>query len=513
MVSGAGGTTGPRGWFGALWALAVLFHLAGNGAHLLLLDQIGVVQLVLVAAALTMLIRPSTSVAIGLAGLYLLVLWMKLPVVGNHEVILGLVSLVVLLSGLRALRSRSDSNWMVEAAPAARWVLIVSYGFIAVSKLNSGFFDLAGSCALLFTEAFGSAFGMGPGTVEAAGPAAIVITAGVELAIPVLLVLRRFRSAGAVLAVSFHFVLALDPASHVWDFSAVLLPLFLLFMPSEVHRLLDRALARHRLRPPVERTLTLGIVVAAHGVVSTGATPLPTWAVAFPAWLALGGVIGGAAVWMVVGGAKSLMAAEVRAGKSGEGAAASGADGRASEAGTGERREGDIAWRVAGFLVPVVALTALIGLGPYLEYRTAAAFNMYSNLQVVDGVSNHYLIGSLAPRSRASNPPDASPVPESSVLEVVSASDDSPLQYYIERGLALPVENLERYLARHEDDQVTVRVAGTVVPAAEAGLVSTDRSPDLASRLWSSLRYKLAFRRAVDLSPPRQCLRSWGPIG
>jgi hypothetical protein len=51
----------------------------------------------------------------------------------------------------------------------------------------------------------------------------------VELSVPVLLVLRRSRRWGLLLALGFHWSLALDLAQHFWDFSSVLFAGFLLF--------------------------------------------------------------------------------------------------------------------------------------------------------------------------------------------------------------------------------------------------------------------------------------------
>ncbi len=48
-----------------------------------------------------------------------------------------------------------------------------------------------------------------------------------------LLVVRRTRYLGVVVALGFHFMLALDRTHQFYDFSSILLPLFVLFLPEQ----------------------------------------------------------------------------------------------------------------------------------------------------------------------------------------------------------------------------------------------------------------------------------------
>lgn len=126
-------------WFASLWALAILLHLAANDGHLLAGDRIGLAQLLLTVWAAVTLLWPSARAVGALAVMYLVVFWMKSPVVGNHEVLLALGSTTMAIAVFRRPKS-----WAAMVAPAGRWVLVVAYGFIAFSKLNWGFFDPAG---------------------------------------------------------------------------------------------------------------------------------------------------------------------------------------------------------------------------------------------------------------------------------------------------------------------------------------------------------------------------------
>ncbi|MEM7274326.1 MAG: hypothetical protein AAF547_14680 [Actinomycetota bacterium] len=466
-------------WFGALWPLAILFHLAGNGGHLLALDGIGVLQLGLVAAALVQLLVPSDRSALVLAVWYLLVLWLKLPVVGNHEIVLGLMALTVAVAVPMADR-RGDGDWMGPAAPVLRAVLLVAYGFMALSKWNRAFFDPDVSCAVVFGDDLLGPIGLAPTDHGAIAWLAIVATAVIETAVPVTLGVRRLRRIGVPMAVGFHGVLALDPVSHVWDFSAALLPLFLLFASAGVRHRLDLVVDRARRLPRRTAVLAAAVVVCGHAVAQLawvrGGTP--PWPVAFPLWLAL---------WA---GTLTVIAIQWRA------AASAKERGAIGDAG-GVGRPG-----VPAGLWLVVALAAVNGASPYLEWRSAAAFNMYSNLAIVDGTSNHLLVPALR------DVPDTS-----SVVKILDADGDPALDHYRERDLRLPAANLHRHLRNNPDlEPVIDRGSGPervgVQPSADGGLRS----------LWETIGHKLAFRRAVDGAAadgdgPARCQRSWGPLG
>ncbi len=451
------------GWFGALWALSTFFHLAANSQHLLAVSGIGLLQIGMVVGAGLMLVRPCWPVAGGLASVSLLVLWLKLPVVGNHEIILGLVNLSILIAV-----GRRRGSWIGDAVPAARLVLLFSYGFIAFSKLNSAFFDPSVSCAVVFGDEFGRWFGLRVSGRTILQGLVIYATATVELAIPVLLVVRWTRRYGVALALGFHFFLALEPVGHVWDFSSVLQPLILLFASPAVHRRLDRWWDGWLARSRDERLLIVALSIAAQCVVVVAGWP--AWLVASPIWLLIGGFV----LWPV-------LAVATRPGRFGS---------------LGE----PLAirwWRPVGPAAVVVGLASMIGIAPYTESRSAAAFNMYSNLQVADGVSNHLLV--RRPLTRSTEP----------LVSVVEAPADSPLDFYVERELAVPIRNLSRYHVDRPSDLATVEIDGEVVSVAAA----VSGQPSGTGGILAPVRYKLGFRRAVDLSAPAQCLRSWGPAG
>ncbi len=473
-------------WFSLFWPVSVLFHLAGNGGHLLPLDGIGVLQIGMAAVAVAAIVHPKPWLTAALAAVYLAVLAWKLPVVGNHEIFLGLVAMTVVIAV--PLAARHGGWWVHVAAPAVRLVLIIGYGCIAFSKLNTGFFDLAVSCAVIFGDDLLGPFG--PGVDHPHGvPAWPVVgfTAGVELAIPVLLAVRRTRSVGVIVALGFHFLLALDPASHIWDFSATLLPMFVLFGSAALRSTLDRIVTRLSQVPKRELLLALVTVAAVHGVVliinsrvdadSVVRPWFGPWLVAYPLWLAAGGGV-------------LVLAVLTRATR------------RDLSVGAAIPTDYPHGWRPAAPLLIVVVIAVLNGLGPYLEYRSAAAFNMYANLEISDGQSNHFLIGGFGAT-------DAEP----SMVEIHAASPNSSLAYYVQNQLLLPAENLDRYLRDHPDEDPSVSRGGEPVMSARSLGFGADRPDGFVAEIGDLLQYKLGFRRAVDATGAHSCQRVWGPLG
>ncbi|MDH3295586.1 MAG: hypothetical protein OER95_14800, partial [Acidimicrobiia bacterium] len=198
-------------WLARLWPLAILFHLAGNSEFIAALvngrpTTVALAQVGLAATAVLLLANPTPPVGMMLAALFLAVTWLKTPRIGNHEVLLALVGAVLLLSALFF-----DDRWLARAAPALRWLFVISYGAMALSKLNEGFLSSQVSCAVVFGDELGRWIGIEASSNPHLSRAAIVIAVVTELSIPVLLVGRRWRNLGVLVGLVFHTGLALDP--------------------------------------------------------------------------------------------------------------------------------------------------------------------------------------------------------------------------------------------------------------------------------------------------------------
>lgn len=448
--------------FAALWALASLWHLLGNT-----LTSPAWAQALLVVAVVLVLHRPTSPTRLALHGFAgLVMVWEEAPVLGNHWLLAGFVNLCLVIA---CCTTRSPAAAARRFVPAARTSLLTFYAFAAFAKLNSAFFDRSVSCAVHYFRVAVDELGLGALRLDgAAGPewAVIAVTAVVELSVVPLLLGRRTRAVGVALALTFHGALALDPAHPFYAFSAVLAPLFLLFLPESALRqvLAHAAELAERIgvrSPAAWRGAHLAGVTAAGvlGLMVVGRVLSPdglrwlgwwTWQVASLLVVVL--------VVVVVGSHRAVGRADVRL-------------------------------RPAALLAVVPVLVAVNGLSPYLELKTGYSWNMYSNLQTVDGESNHLLVRRTLPLTDE----------QGSLVRIVRSSDPE-LSWYADAGYALTWRQLRTYLAAHPDASLTYERDGVERSADPASSV-----PELvdAPPTWQQ---KLQLFRAVDLSSPQRCL-------
>lgn len=465
---------GAKAWavFAFMWAAAVLFHVVGNPT---LAPEWG--RASLVVAALPVLARPRVPVlAMPLVGAVLVNVWLEAPVLGNHWLLHGFVATVV-GAGVLGGSSRRPEIVHRRVAGPLRLTLLAFYSFAAFAKLNADFFDPAVSCATFYLQESAASWSLG-GLVDDL-PAAVdrllaFSVAGAELAIPVLLVVRRTRNLGVVFALAFHFVLALDRSHQFFDFSSALAVLFVLFLdPDTTARQLDRLAGwarntgRGRESGP---ELVVGLVIGPLVVLAGLAALPPEWVEwSSPALLRDIGVW----VWIVHGLALlGFAAAAVR------------------------RWPGDRPRRLAGtgtgasrLLLVLPALAVVNGLSPYVELKSGFGWNMYSNLQVVDGASNHLLVRRGLPITDG----------HERLVTIVSSSEPG-LGFYAAGDWLVPEVQLLDYIADRPDATVEARVDGAAVSYEGGG--------GGARPAW---RQKFQVFRAVDAGGAVSCQPSFGP--
>lgn len=458
--------------FATMWAVAVLFHVLSGPMRFQAVPPtgLGLVLLALGLTAVAVLARPrDLRLLIVLAALQVLSVWFEAPMLGNHWLIAGFVDLALLAAaGAVWWRRRSLDVGAVFAwfTPTARWVLLISYGFAAFAKLNRAFLDPAVSCATFFARESLGVFGLDH-LVSGGGVTQAVIwgTIAVELAIPVLLAVRRTRTAGVVLAFGFHAVLALDLAHPFFDFSSLLLALFFLFLPPGFAAWVgERVPASGRAGGLAEAGAQVLLVVVAGLLLMALGPPTPTLAVptlagAYLLWFVY------AAVCVVA--VTSYAVAHRPVGQNG----ALTLPGRAT--------------------IVVLALVVLNGLTPYLEVKTAFGFNMYSNLVTVDGASNHLLVPRTLPLTDVHED-----------LVAIRSSSDPDLRWYADNDYALPWLTFRAYVEDHPEAAVSYLRDGAVDELAP-GASRVEPVP-----AW---REKLMAFRTVDLQDPKRCQDVWGP--
>jgi hypothetical protein len=459
--------------FSVLWALAHGWHVIGNPAL-----APGWAQALLGLTIGLVLLHPGQVVPLAaMAATGMVMVWLEAPFLGNHWLLVGFVDLVMVLAVLVGVVRRRPLDRIdldTRVVPAARLCLLGFYAFAALAKLNSDFFDRSVSCAVFFfresTESLGLA-GLQLGGAAWLERTVIVATAAIELSVPVLLVMRRTRHLGVVVALSFHWVLALDRTHQFFDFSSTLAALFVLFLPAEfagwvgerVRSVGARLSLRHERLPELVR---LGLVALVVSPVLVAAVVRISQRqgidIGWPPFLVLGA---GLVVLVVRYLLEDRPAATER-----------------------------LAPHHPVFvLVPLLVVAN--GLTPYLEVKTGYGWNMYANLRTVDGETNHYLLPATLPLTSE----------HADLVEILETSDDG-LDVYRRTGYGLTFRQLRAYLSDRPETSITFRRGGEVVELERAADL-----PELVEPV-PAWREKVQLFRAVDLrSPPERCVPVWGP--
>lgn len=466
--------------FAAMWAMSVIFHLLAQPGPLALAlegDLAGVQSALVGLAAVCVLWRPSSPRRlVALATLQVIDAVWQLPVIPNHwmiqlfvnSAILAAAASLVVRDGIRGLRL---ADLFAAFAPAARWILILSYSFAAFAKLNGSFFDPTVSCATEFSDTLLRNLGLGS-VFEIAGTpwawAAVLGTASIEALIPVLVLIRRARLVGIGLALAFHFLLALDPISFTFDFSSILFALFFLFLPDAFWRFVAAAWRRWQERlasisPRLMPFLRTGLAVSCTLLLYATTSSSVGWSVFH--------LSGRRMLWLGYGPLVIVTFAVFVA----------------------RRRLRPLAYgpdlrRPPLLLAPIIAIVALNGAAPYLGLKTGTSFTMFSNLRTEGGRSNHFVIRRTLHLTGFSDD-----------LIVPISSTDPEVQQWAELGLAVTFFELRDELSKNPDAAITYRRDGR-----DIALERASDQPDLVTAPPAWQRRLLIFR-PIDSEGPIRC--------
>ena len=384
----------------------------------------------LVLAAGAVIHRPaSVGRPVCLATIQLLDVAYYLPVVPNHWLLTGIVSLTILgAAGAGALRAGPAGLQLASLyqtlMPSVRLSAVIFYFFTFFHKLNTDFLNPDVSCAVRFFEQTLAPFAsLGLSALPGVGAAVIGATLAVELCVAVGLAVPRWRPAACLLGAGFHLLLALDAPHIFYNFSAVMFVFLWVCLPASRAAGIARQVGGRD-----GRFHFLGGYALLVGLMG--------W---FPTEAGLVQAFGFSGLWFAF--ALTLLS---RAGLLGRYNVVrlARATRRSSPCPTPRApiaaRPGR---RYAGVLLLLPALVVLNGLSPYLGLKTRTAWQMYSNLNLAAHSSNHLIVpysldvgGFLA-----------------DTVHIVVTSDPALRTQQGRPGGRLSWFELRRYVAQHPD--------------------------------------------------------------
>ncbi|MFC4426188.1 hypothetical protein [Deinococcus navajonensis] len=455
-------------WFARAWAVAALFHLAGNPRDALNTNPaLAILTLLLAAAAAATLLRPHDKRPLtALCALVPLHAWQEAPVVGNHWVLYALLSLALLLTACR--RALVPMAQWQDFIPTARLTLLIAYGFAAFAKINADFLNPAVSCAVYYHDQLVNSWGLPALQVSGSpglGRAMALLAMLTELAVFLMVSVPWTRRAGLALAFCFHWLLAMDLDQHFWDFSSVLFAGFLLFLDDAQIACLE-AWKDRVTRLPFRPVFLKALVILA-GVTIGGLSILPISLSYDDALVEVGHF-----TWLVYGTTMVLLI-------------------------LGLLFHSDMKWdshRIPLLLLVIPTLAVLNGLTPYFEIKTGFGWNMYSNLRTVGGYTNHLLLpGTLDLTGKQRD------------LVYIVNSSNSELNHMKNDEYALTYSEFRKFARRYPEGAVTYKRHGVVQHVQRLG----DSPP--AQEYMSVLETRLLSFRPVDLQPAERCLPFFNP--
>lgn len=452
--------------FAVMWALAALWHLLGDPA-----GSPAWAQAWLALAIGVVLWRPGPVVPLALLAVAgLVVAWEEAPALGDAWLLATLVNLSITLAVLVGVvrRRPTDRPDLAERLfPAARLCLLGAYGFSALARLNSAFFDRVPSCAVFVyretTDSVGLA-GLQFGGAAWLERGVIATVAALGVLIPLLLVARRTRGLGVMTALVFHALVALDRTSPHFSNSAVLFPLLVLFLPPTTgHWISERVgsirarLALRHPRLPIAARAALAIAPASLAIAVAIDIPSVPLAMDIGWWLWLIVAV------VIVGSTSRLL----------------------------RQSPGPSAIKLVPYH-PVYLLAPLLvvanGLSPYLELKTVDTWSSYSNLRTVDGYTNHLVVPRTLPLTDS----------QADLVEIID-TDDPVLAAYRARDLAITWDQLRSRLSQRPDVSITYRRGSEVVVLARA---AEDPRLSTAPAQW---RYRLLPFNPVERGEQERC--------
>lgn len=441
-------------FFFALFSLFHVFNYAfAYGRYPPAMDLIGVF-----AAALFLLWRPGSSRA-----LFLLMLASTIstiaqaPAQSNHTMLRTVVIVGYWLSfGWSFLRSQPITSVFDNFILAGRGSLLVMYLFGIFHKINADFMNPAMSCAITLWEDMPAPFSMMNGPFISAS--AIYGTFVVEGLIALGLIYRPTRYIGLVFGIFFHLFLGLSDYAAYIAFTTLSISLHVLWLDrSATNRIgasLEMAFIRTRIQQPV-------YVVAFLALLAGGALAMKDSNFSLSNVYLLPFVL-------------PLCYLILKYGRDGKGFA--------------KEQFKTSAWVVG---IMAAGLYFANGAAPYFGLKTAQSINMFANLRLEGGVSNHAVFGNApGPFTYLEN-----------VAEITQAEDSRFLQTYKHNGFAIVYYDLIAHLADNPGTQVSFTMNGQTFTNVSAA----DFQTDIDAMIHHPFIRKWFHFQPVQLERPEPC--------
>lgn len=410
------------------------------------------------AASIALLLRPqSARLLLLLMAVSTISTWIQAPIASNHTIVRTAVLIGYWLSfGWVMISGRSWDSIFRTFAPTGQGALLVMYFFGIFHKINTDFLNPVSSCAVaLWRE-------MPPPLSWIDTPImhdlAIYGTFVVEGGIVLMLLSQRLRHAGVVSGIAFHGLLALSGYAMYISFSMLAIALHTLFLsPTAASRIFasrEMAAIAKRMSDPVYliaaflMLLLIGYVALLRDYTAAALLVAPI-VVPF--------------CWLVV-----------RYG---------------SESAEGQTSAGPRArWVIAGLVTGAFFANCML---PYAGLKTAQTINMFANLRLEAGVSNHLVF---------SSPPG--PFRYLEDVAVIESADDAPLlDGYARKGYAMVYYDLLNALDRNPDARVTYVRNGVRFE----GMTAADLQEDIETVLHHPWVRKWFHFQPVVLERPEMC--------
>lgn len=440
MAEGAGSNSARQEIFGTIFALFSVFHFFNYAFEYRVFPPTWDLLLVF-GAALALLFRPSsTRLLFALMAISTVSTVLQAPAYSNHTIVRAAALIGYWLSFIVAMvRNDPFERIFDRFAPAGCAALLVMYFFGIFHKINTDFLNPLTSCATTLWRMMPWPLSSLQGVVI--DYAAIYGTFVVEGAIVAALLSRRFRHWGIAAGIAFHLLLSLSAYAMYISFTTLSIALHSLFLTEEA--------ARNTLASPTVRYVRAKL---AQPVYKFGVIGLCMWLAVF-AFAGNYSLATVAAMPLVL----PFCWAVLRYGGT-----------------TGEAR-GSVP--VIGIIVGILFFANCAM--PYLGLKTAQSVNMFANLRLEAGVSNH-LIFSAARR------------PFGYLDEVVTLKESGQHRVYYD---------VLAWLRRHPDRSVSFVKDGQLYENATAQTLAHD----IERLLMPDWVNKWFHFQPVDLKQPEAC--------